>query len=66
MVSIENMTVAKLQEYKKFVADKNYMQFLSHPKLINNHHLISLNLFLKTVTKKYFINTDFKKIGSLE
>jgi hypothetical protein len=66
MVSIENMTAAKLKAYKKFVSKENYIQFLSHPKLINNHHFFCLNLFLKTATKKYFINTDFRKIGLLK
>lgn len=66
MVSIENMTVAKLQAYKKFVGKENYMQFLSHPKLINIHHLICLNLFLKAATKKYAVNTNFRKIGLRE
>jgi hypothetical protein len=66
MVSIENMTAAKLQAYKSFISNANYMQFLSHPKLINNHHLTCLNLFLKTAIKKYPINTDFRKVGLLK
>lgn len=62
MVSIELLTVFNLRYYKKFLVDNDYMQFISHPKMVSNHNLKMLNRFLKFSEKYYKINSDFKKI----
>lgn len=65
MVSVELLTINNLKCYCKFVRNNNYMQFISHSKMINKHSLAMLNLFLKYVSNNYTINTNFRKISEI-
>lgn len=62
MVSIELFSINKLKKYKKFIKENNYMQFISHPKMISNHNLKMLSSFLNSASKKYELETDWKNI----
>lgn len=66
MVSLENLTLAKLRNYINFLKGNVFMQFLSHPKLLNDHHIYCFQRFLKRAERNFILNTDFRKIGSLE
>jgi hypothetical protein len=62
MVSIELLTTYNLKWYKKFLKDNDYMQFISHPKMISKHNLNMLNRFLKFAQRQAQLNTDFREI----
>lgn len=62
MVSIELLTAVKLPLYKQFLAKHNYMQFISHPKMLAPHNFSCLRNFLKDARKHYSIEGDFRKI----
>ena len=62
MISIESLVLAKLPGHFKYLKQNNYMQFLSHPKMISEHNLFCLNVFLKHAKANYSLNTDFRKI----
>ncbi len=62
MVSIELFTINKLKTYRKYLEQNNYMQFISHPKMISKHNLDVLSLFLKKINTKYEIESDWRKI----
>ena len=65
MVSVELLTMFNLKCYCKFIKNNNYMQFISHSKMVNKHNLTILNLFLKHVSSNYTINTNFRKISEI-
>ncbi|HWY10572.1 MAG TPA: hypothetical protein VN026_04555, partial [Bacteroidia bacterium] len=62
MVSIELLTFFTHSQYKKLIHDNDFMQFISHPKMFNQHNLNTLDSFLKHITAQYEINSDYKKI----
>lgn len=62
MISIELLNINKLNRYKSFLKRNDYMQFISHPKMISQHNLDVLSKFLKYASKKHTINSDWKKI----
>jgi hypothetical protein len=62
MVSIELLNILKLKYYKRFLLKEDYMQFISHPKMISEHNLKSLDRFLKFATSNYKINNNWMKI----
>ncbi len=62
MVSIELLNLSRLETYKAFLRKNQYMQFISHPKMITPHNLSVLKKFLGFTTKRYQVNSDWKKI----
>jgi hypothetical protein len=60
MASIELFTIPKVKGYLKFFENNNYMQFISHPKMFSNHNLKTLKKFLKNITSKYTIESDYR------
>ena len=61
-IAVELLTKAKLAAYLNFFYKNNYMQFISHPKMLTQHNHKMFDLFLKKVFSKYEIETDFKKM----
>lgn len=66
MVSVELLTMHNYLCYKKFIRNNNYMQFISHSKMINKHNLHMLNSFLKHTVAHYTINTNFREIPEIK
>ena len=60
MISIELLTLIRLNLYSKFLDSHSYMHCITHPKMISMHNLWCLDYFLKHVKEKYSINTDFR------
>lgn len=62
MISIELLTTMRLLLYKKFIKELDYMQFISHPKMISKHNLNCLDAFLRFTKSNFTVNYDFRKI----
>lgn len=62
MISIDILTLPKLKTYLNFLEENDYMQWISHPKLLRKHSLKVFEKFLKEISKKYEVNYDFKRI----
>lgn len=63
VASFENLSLIKLQVYKKHLTDKNYLHLVSHPKMLGRHNFYVIDKFLKSVYNKHQIETDFIKIA---
>lgn len=61
-VAIELLSSVKLGDYLNFFDNKNYMHFISHPKMLTHHNINMFDAFLKSVYSKYKVETDFKKM----
>jgi hypothetical protein len=46
-----------------FIEKNNYIHFLSHPKLITDKNLKSVEFILNKISKKYTLISDFKEIS---
>jgi len=62
MVSIDFLNGIKVNEYKDFLKSNNYIHFISHPKMLSENSLEHFSDFLSDVTKKYQVETDYKKM----
>lgn len=62
MVSIELLTVLKRRIYLNYLDNNDFIHFISHPKMINEHNLHNFDKFLKYARKKYKLNTDYIKM----
>jgi peptidoglycan/xylan/chitin deacetylase (PgdA/CDA1 family) len=62
MVSIELLTITKLPIYLKLLKKHNYVQFISHPKMITKHNIDTFTFFMKKAFERYPIETDFKNM----
>ncbi len=62
MVSVELLNAVKLPLYLKFLATNNYMQFISHPKMLSAHNINTFARFIKKAFDTYSIETDFEKM----
>ncbi len=60
MASLELMTAMNLNKYYRFLKDENYLQIISHPKMLSKHNLKIFQRFLKSATDKYELITDYK------
>lgn len=60
--SIELLNRATWPVYKRYIAKNNYIQFISHPKMLSRHNFHMLEKMLSWVTQTYSIETDFKKV----
>jgi len=62
MVSIELLTRAKLPAYLSLIKAHDYVQFISHPKMLTKHNMDTFAHLMKKAFAKYTIETDFKKM----
>lgn len=63
MASLDTLTFVKLPLYYEYLSGNNYLQFISHPKMMSLSSLSNLNKFLKWVFSHYEVETDFKKMS---
>lgn len=61
MMSIELMDAFNLKQYLQKTKDENFIQFISHPKMLSRHNIKTLGRYLRIVTKSYDVNFDFKR-----
>ncbi len=66
MASIENLSIANLNDYNKAIKNNSYLQFISHPKMVTLLNLVCFDQLLKELTSKYKITTDFKQLASTQ
>ena len=59
MISIDIFNIAKLNSYKKFLEEHNYMHWISHPKMFTKHGLQTFDKFLQYAYSKFKIEHDF-------
>jgi peptidoglycan/xylan/chitin deacetylase (PgdA/CDA1 family) len=59
-VSIELLTRTKLNKYKQFISDLEFVQFVSHPKIVTQHNLKMLKCLLKFANEHFNIKSDFR------
>jgi hypothetical protein len=62
MISVDYLNYIKVQEYKNYLKSNNYIHFISHPKMLSEHSLVQFSNFLSHITKKYRVETDYKKM----
>jgi len=62
-IAVELLTLVKLPAYLKFIHNNNYMQFISHPKMLTQHNHKMFDKFLQKVFSKFEMETDFKKMN---
>lgn len=61
-VSMELLSVVKLQSYIKYFRERDYMHFVSHPKMLSQHNLSTFQHFLEMIHHDFSIETDFMKM----
>lgn len=61
-VAIELLTTVKIPYYLRYLKEREYMLFISHPKMITEHSMHALDKFLKHSIKLYSPITDFRTI----
>ncbi len=59
-VSVELLTRIKLSKYKNFIRNQEFVQFVSHPKILSQHNIKMLKCLLKFAYGHYNINSDFR------
>lgn len=64
VASFENLSIIKLQVYKKHLSGTNFLHLVSHPKMLGRHNLYIFDQFIKSVYKKHDIETDYIKIST--
>jgi len=62
MISVELLTKVKLPYYKRFIDNSAYMHFISHPKMLSYHNIKTLESFLKHVSNRFVLSTDFAQL----
>lgn len=62
MVSLELLTDLRLPLYMKYIKSKEYIQFISHPKMLSGYNLMVFKKFLSKFTKRYEFETDYKNM----
>jgi glycosyltransferase involved in cell wall biosynthesis/peptidoglycan/xylan/chitin deacetylase (PgdA/CDA1 family) len=63
-VSIELLTRIKLSSYKNFIRNQEFVQFVSHPKILTQHNIKMLKCLLKFAVEHFNINSDFRYFSS--
>lgn len=58
--SAESLSIAKLPSYLRYIHENEYLCFVSHPKMLSGHNLVTLRRFLRLVSKMYNLETDFR------
>jgi len=62
MLSIELLTLPKLRQYCSFINNNDYVQFISHPKMLSPHNLLVFKRLLSIMSDMYQIESDWRKI----
>ncbi len=62
MVSVELINEVKLSLYLKFLRKNDYMQFISHPKMLTQYNIDTFRNFIRKAIRSYKLNTDFMKM----
>ncbi|HXP51635.1 MAG TPA: hypothetical protein VN922_16880 [Bacteroidia bacterium] len=62
MVSVELLNDVKLPLYLRYLKKNDYMQFISHPKMLTQHNIDTFSSFVKRARRAYKVNTDFMKL----
>jgi hypothetical protein len=62
MISIELLTSAKLNSYKRYIDREDYMHWISHPKMLTRHGLSMFGKFMEYAADKYEAVYDFHKM----
>jgi hypothetical protein len=62
MAAIELLNKVKLPLYLNYLKHNDYMQLISHPKMLSQHNIDVFNNFLKKISVTYNLNTDFLKL----
>jgi hypothetical protein len=61
MISIDVLTISKLNGCKKFLKENDYMHWISHPKMFTKHGLRTFDKFLNYAESNYTIEYNLKK-----
>jgi len=61
MISVELLTWVKLPYYKRFLKSEDYMQFISHPKMLSLHNLKCFENFIRYAARNFDIQTNFSQ-----
>lgn len=61
--SFEMINDIKIRIYIHFLKKNNYLQFITHPKLLSNYSLNCFDRFLKKANNQFHIISDFKKFN---
>jgi glycosyltransferase involved in cell wall biosynthesis/peptidoglycan/xylan/chitin deacetylase (PgdA/CDA1 family) len=59
-VSIELLTRIKLSKYKQLISNQEFIQFVSHPKILTKHNIKMLKCLLKFINERFDVNSDFR------
>lgn len=62
MIAIELLNAAKLNGYKRYLKNEEYMHWISHPKMVTEHGLRMFDNFLDFATNNYAVIFDFHKM----
>jgi hypothetical protein len=63
MISLDLLTSTRLPAYKSFLANNEYMHWISHPKMFTRHALKTFESFVAFAHKNFEPQYDFKKIS---
>lgn len=63
MASIELLTGVRLPQYLDYIAQHNYLHFISHPKMLSPYNISIFKKFLITFTRQHRFETDFRKMA---
>jgi hypothetical protein len=64
MASIELMNAINLRYHFEYLRHRDFLQIISHPKMISDYNLKIFGIFLRKLHSNYAIETDFRKILS--
>jgi hypothetical protein len=62
MASFDLLTSSKFQRYLDFIRENDYIQFISHPKMLSLHNFTNMEAFLEDICANYSVESDFKKM----
>jgi hypothetical protein len=62
LASPENFRTPFMPEYFRFVRQKNYLHFISHPKLLSTENFFWLRKLLDYLFNNYNVETDYKRM----
>jgi hypothetical protein len=65
MISIELLTQTKLPLYLSYLAKNDFMQFISHAKMVSQHNIHTFKEFVNRAFSLYTIESDFRKVVHL-
>ncbi len=60
--TIEYMHIFNVKYFVQHLQHNNYLQLISHSKMMSKMNMLAFTIFLKKIHKKFIVNTDFTKI----